>query len=261
MSTAHLATGPDRGVMERGQAEVREGRCGGWDSHRGRSGHTECNGALVLGQGALLLTRGSVETPPEGLGRVEKGDRALWRAVHRAGLLSPSYLDVVQRGVSVRLVRGWSRLWKSRGWRQGRAVGQTNDLEVVLDGWHTRGIARPWASRRPPAAVTPLFGLVKPSGKIRVIQDLRPVNRITVPFPKFHLPKVATARSWWSAGMSAGMSDLRDAFYAIGLTKQARKWMAFRWRDRIWEMLRLSMGWRNSPAAFGRPAASRVIFS
>ena len=107
-----------------------------------------------------------------------------------------------------------------------RASGQ---LAAEFERLAKMGVAR----RLPPALVqstrvwTPVFGIQKPDGRIRLVSDLRRFNALTVA-PKFKAESLDTVRATLTANPKlqwGAKLDLKDAFFHLGMHKKSSRWL------------------------------------
>lgn len=106
-----------------------------------------------------------------------------------------------------------------------RATGPIRpELERLLE----MGVARllPAHLVESTRAWTPAFGVLKPSGKIRLITDLRALNACTH-VPRFRAEGMATVQVALAQGIYrwGAKLDLADAFFHIGLAPMASRWV------------------------------------
>ena len=105
---------------------------------------------------------------------------------------------------------------------------------------------------------TPILPIKKPDGSYRLVQDLREVNKRTIPrFPVVANPhtllsQLSPVQRWYS------VIDLKDAFWACPLKRECRDYFAFEWEDPAThrkQQLRwtvLPQGFTESPNLFGQ---------
>ncbi|KAJ1215714.1 hypothetical protein NDU88_003322 [Pleurodeles waltl] len=81
---------------------------------------------------------------------------------------------------------------------------------------------------------SPIMGLIKPSGKVRIVQDLRKINDIiikccpVVPNPAVIMFQVPCDAEWFS------VIDLSQAFFSVTLNEESQFLFCFKFLDRVY---------------------------
>ncbi|KAJ1178838.1 hypothetical protein NDU88_004080, partial [Pleurodeles waltl] len=97
---------------------------------------------------------------------------------------------------------------------------------------------------------SPIMGLKKPCGKVRVVQDLRKVNNLVVkccpvvPNPAVILFQIPCDAEWYT------VVDLSQAFFSVPLHEDSQFLFSFKFLDRVYSWCRLPQGYTVSPSLF-----------
>jgi hypothetical protein len=151
-------------------------------------------------------------------------------------------------------------------WRQYKCQGQDNKKDRLEDqerAWMTSEITK-WIEKeeingnleRVPeeewnqVVVSPLFGIKKNNGEIRVLHDLRRSNKAGKK-RLFQMQSVAQVRSlWYREGkklIRGAKIDIKDAFRHLAIREKDRNWFGFVWKNKVYRMIALPFGWTMSP--------------
>ncbi|KAJ1171254.1 hypothetical protein NDU88_003124 [Pleurodeles waltl] len=99
---------------------------------------------------------------------------------------------------------------------------------------------------------SPIMGLIKPSGKVRLVQDLRKINDIivkccpVVPNPAVIMFQIPCDAEWFS------VIDLSQAFFSVPLHEDSQFLFCFKFLDRVYSWCRIPQGFSESPSIFNQ---------
>ncbi|KAJ1093264.1 hypothetical protein NDU88_006369 [Pleurodeles waltl] len=99
---------------------------------------------------------------------------------------------------------------------------------------------------------SPIMGLIKPSGKVRIVQDLRKINDIiikccpVVPNPAVIMFQVPCDAEWFS------VIDLSQAFFSVPLHEDSQFLFCLKFLDRVYSWCRIPQGFSESPSIFNQ---------
>ncbi|KAJ1092899.1 hypothetical protein NDU88_006009 [Pleurodeles waltl] len=99
---------------------------------------------------------------------------------------------------------------------------------------------------------SPIMGLIKPSGKVRIVQDLRKINDIiikccpVVPNPAVIMFQIPCDAEWFS------VIDLSQAFFSVPLQEDSQFLFCFKFLDRVYSWCRIPQGFSESPSIFNQ---------
>ncbi|KAJ1192348.1 hypothetical protein NDU88_001658 [Pleurodeles waltl] len=99
---------------------------------------------------------------------------------------------------------------------------------------------------------SPIMGLIKPSGKVRIVQDLRKINDIivkccpVVPNPAVIMFQIPCDAEWFS------VIDLSQAFFSVPLHEDSQFLFCFKFLDRVYSWCRIPQGFSESPSIFNQ---------
>ena len=99
--------------------------------------------------------------------------------------------------------------------------------------------------------VSPVFGRPKGQGKYRLILDVSILNKF-VRVDHFKMEGIATAVSLASPGCFMGKLDLSNAYFHIGVAREAQPFLGFQWRGRVWRWMALPFGIATAPRIFSK---------
>lgn len=98
--------------------------------------------------------------------------------------------------------------------------------------------------------LSPLFARPKPNGKIRIIFNLRRLNKwLDIP-PHFKMQDLTVLRDTLRQGDFLAKVDLADAYFHIPIRKDHQRLLAFRWKGQVWMYTVLPFGLAWSPWVF-----------
>ena len=89
----------------------------------------------------------------------------------------------------------------------------------------------------------------KPSGEFRLILDVSRLNKYIPPL-SFKMPKLSDLRAILPKGAWLAKIDLKDAYHHVPIRKSFRKFLAFRWGNRVYHFKALPFGLSVAPAVF-----------
>ena len=118
-------------------------------------------------------------------------------------------------------------------------------MRLVIDQMVEQGILRQVVSS---PCNSPVMGIKKPSGKWRIVQDLRWINDIVVPgYPVVPNPAVILFQipqdaEWFT------VIDLCQAFFSIPLHKDSQYLFGFSFLDKVYVWCRIQQGFLESPS-------------
>ncbi|KAJ1149853.1 hypothetical protein NDU88_002653 [Pleurodeles waltl] len=99
---------------------------------------------------------------------------------------------------------------------------------------------------------SPIMGLRKPCGKVRIVQDLQKVNDMVVkccpvvPYPAVILFQIPCDVEWFT------VVDLSQAFFSMPLHEDSQFLFSFKFLDRVYSWCRLPQGYTESPSLFNQ---------
>ncbi|KAJ1176374.1 hypothetical protein NDU88_001656 [Pleurodeles waltl] len=99
---------------------------------------------------------------------------------------------------------------------------------------------------------SPIMGLIKPSGKVLIVQDLRKINYIivkccpVVPNPAVIMFQVPCDAEWLS------VIDMSQAFFSVPLHEDNQFLFCFKFLDRVYSWCRIPQGFSESPSIFNQ---------
>ncbi|KAJ1161677.1 hypothetical protein NDU88_002160 [Pleurodeles waltl] len=99
---------------------------------------------------------------------------------------------------------------------------------------------------------SPIMGLRKPCGKVRIVQDLRKINEIVikccpvVPNPAVIMFQVPCDAEWFT------VVDLSQAFFSIPLHEDSQFLFSFKFLDKVYSWCRIPQGFSESPSIFNQ---------
>ncbi|EKD02338.1 polyprotein [Trichosporon asahii var. asahii CBS 8904] len=93
--------------------------------------------------------------------------------------------------------------------------------------------------------------VVEQHGKHRMCIDLRALNRVTIG-DSYPVPRVLDILESLEGAQWFSSFDLNKGYFQIPNTKRARRRLAFRTQDGLWEPLRMPFGAKGAPATFQR---------
>ncbi|CAA77891.1 Reverse Transcriptase, partial [Cladosporium fulvum T-1 virus] len=126
---------------------------------------------------------------------------------------------------------------------------QMSEKELqTLREWLKEKLAKGWIRRSTSSAGTPCMFVPKANGKLRLVQDYRKLNEITIK-NRYPLPNIEEAQDRLTGSDWYTKIDLRDAFYAIRMAEGEEWKTAFRTRYGLYEFLVMPMGLTNAPAS------------
>ena len=97
--------------------------------------------------------------------------------------------------------------------------------------------------------ISNVFLRPKKDGGFRMILDLTWVNE-HVSYEHFKMHSLTTALEMMRPGCWMGSIDLKDAYYSIPVRKSQRKFLSFRWEDRLFQFTVLPNGLACAPRVF-----------
>lgn len=97
--------------------------------------------------------------------------------------------------------------------------------------------------------ISNIFVWPKPNGKIRLILDLTELNKFLI-LQHFKLENLDTAL--WMVRENSFMStiDLQDAYFAVKICGEDRKFLKFRWNSKLYQFRAVPMGLARAPYIF-----------
>ncbi|KAJ1214748.1 hypothetical protein NDU88_002365 [Pleurodeles waltl] len=99
---------------------------------------------------------------------------------------------------------------------------------------------------------SPIMGLKKPCGKVRIVQDLRKINYIVVkccpivPNPAVIMFQVPCDAEWFT------VVDLSQAFFSVPLHEDSQFLFSFKFLDKVYSWCRIPQGFSESPSIFSQ---------
>ncbi|KAJ1208909.1 hypothetical protein NDU88_004292 [Pleurodeles waltl] len=99
---------------------------------------------------------------------------------------------------------------------------------------------------------SPILGLTKTCGKVRIVQDLRKMNEIVVkcclivPNPAVIMFQVPCDAEWFT------VVDLSQAFFSVPLHEDSQFLFSFKFLDKVYSWCRIPQGFSESPSIFNQ---------
>lgn len=97
--------------------------------------------------------------------------------------------------------------------------------------------------------VSNVFIRPKPNGKVRLILDLAKFNDFVIK-EHFKMESLQLALDLVKRGTSMASIDLQDAYFSIPVAQEFRKYLKFRWDDKLFQFTCLPMGLTCAPKMF-----------
>lgn len=97
--------------------------------------------------------------------------------------------------------------------------------------------------------ISNIFVRPKPNGKVRLILDLTELNKFLI-LQHFKLDNLEIALHMVQKGCLMGTIDLQDAYFAVGVHNDFKKFLKFRWLGRLWQFRAVPMGLACAPYVF-----------
>nr|OQO30940.1 hypothetical protein B0A51_04167 [Rachicladosporium sp. CCFEE 5018] len=117
-----------------------------------------------------------------------------------------------------------------------------------MDEWLKRMEGKGWIRKPRSPAEAPTIFVAKPNGKLRLVQDYRKLNDITIR-NRYPLPSIEECQDRLIGANWFTKIDLRDAFYSIRMAEGEEWKTAFRTQYGLYEFLLMPMGLTNAPAS------------
>ncbi|OQN95116.1 hypothetical protein B0A48_18806, partial [Cryoendolithus antarcticus] len=117
-----------------------------------------------------------------------------------------------------------------------------------MDEWLKKMEGKGWIRKSRSPAGAPTMFVPKPNGKLRLVQDYRKLNDITIK-NRYPLPSIEESQDRLIGANWFTKIDLRDAFYSIRMAEGEEWKTAFRTRYGLYEFLVMPMGLTNAPAS------------
>ncbi|XP_074641165.1 uncharacterized protein LOC141898917 [Tubulanus polymorphus] len=106
--------------------------------------------------------------------------------------------------------------------------------------------------------VSNIFTREKADYSLRVILDLTELNEY-ITYHHFKMESLKTAISLMSPGCYMASMDWKDAYYSVPINRYYRKYLRFRWRDKLYQFACLPNGLASAPRFFTK--LTEVLFS
>jgi len=100
-----------------------------------------------------------------------------------------------------------------------------------------------------PGFTSPLFTIPKKTGELRPVLNLRALNQF-LPSKHFKMETIQHVCQLINPGDYLTSIDLRDAFLHVPMHQSSRKFLQFRWRDRLYQFKVLPFGLSLAPLVF-----------
>lgn len=107
--------------------------------------------------------------------------------------------------------------------------------------------------------VSNIFHVPKQNGKIRIILDLSRFNDF-VEKVHFKMEGIHTATNMIVPNVFMASIDLKDAYFTFPIAKSYRKFLKFRWNNKLWRFVGLPMGISCAPRIFTKLIAPIYAF-
>ena len=155
--------------------------------------------------------------------------------------LSPYLLSTALDGVQFQLLR------RPRAGRWENYVPLENERAVdeKWEKWKKKGVLEKGET----LLVMALGTVPKKNGKIRVIHDCRPINRLTPDMP-FSLDGIGEVAKFLKRGDWMCKLDLEDGYEHVAIREDCRRYFGACWRGEILRFARLGFGFKLSPVLF-----------
>jgi hypothetical protein len=121
------------------------------------------------------------------------------------------------------------------------------ELSATRD-WLAKMEKKGWIRKSKSPAGSPTLFVPKPNGKLRMVQDYRKLNEVTIK-NRYPLPSIEEAQDRIIGAQWFSKIDLRDAFYSIRMAEGEEWKTAFRTKYGLYEFLVMPMGLTNAPAS------------
>ena len=111
----------------------------------------------------------------------------------------------------------------------------------------------------PELCLSPIFCVPKRSGDLRVILNLKKINRF-LPDQKFRMETLSSILPQLSSLDWAVSIDLKDAYFHVPIHRSSRRLLGFQFLNRVFQYVALPFGLKDSPWVFTRVVATVVEF-
>jgi hypothetical protein len=102
----------------------------------------------------------------------------------------------------------------------------------------------------PPCYISPIFLILKKSGGMRPILNLKKLNAAYLDTPYFRMETMEDVRHTLRPGDWVASIDLRDAYFHVRLHHSTRKYMCFGWKAHLFSFCVLLFGLSPAPKVF-----------
>lgn len=150
-------------------------------------------------------------------------------------------LPGIERVTSRMCQQRWRRMWHLK-W----AV--TEDLDLELHRLQEIGVIRRCWERT--LYMSPIFGVPKPDGRVRLIFNLRALNRWLDRPPRFRCEDLTTLKDLIRKEDWMAKVDLSDAYLHLPIRAEHQQYLAFWWRQEVWCYNSLPFGLAWAPWTF-----------
>jgi hypothetical protein len=106
--------------------------------------------------------------------------------------------------------------------------------------------------------VSNIFTREKPDGSLRILLDLSEFN-LSVVYRHFKMENLITAVNLMTPGCLMASIDWKDAYFSVSVQEQDRKYLRFRWNNKLFQFTCLPMGLASAPRLFTKLA--KVLFA
>ena len=131
-----------------------------------------------------------------------------------------------------------------------RQRGKSREIDSEIEDLISKGVLEEIAADTP-AFFSPYFGIPKKDGKIRLVIDLRALNRF-VKADKFKMENLKLIPDLVTEGDFCAKIDMREAYFAIRIHPTHRRYLAIEWKGRVLQHTCLCFGLSSAPYIYTR---------
>lgn len=191
----------------------------------------------------ISLLMKEVGAVPKGCPRSLYQRRKKWRQI-----ASPFVNRIIEEGASLFFKKGTPK-------PQIKIVRHPKQVQQKLNQWIKDSLRSGFIEKGKTTVVSPLFCIPKPNGGIRIIIDLRQVNKFQQ-VPKFRIDRIHHVAAFATPGCMATKIDICDAFHQVEVAKKYRRFLGFSVGGNTFRYKVLPMGSASSPFLFCKVMAA-----